>query len=117
MGESKMGEKVELSIDPFGPCVYCTDEGKAMLNSRGVVEHMTVFKRQDGHIHVHGPIKNESLIIEMIQAICGEVDIGVGFKADDGDEVDEKQMELSEKGSKNPMVESTDSEDRVETEK
>ena len=104
-----MGEKLELNIDPFGPCIYCSDEGRGILASRGISEHMTVFKRQDGHIHVHGPVKNEALIIEMIEAICSQVDIGLSFK--EGDEVEKiaEELELSDQGSMNKKVDGSDS--------
>ena len=78
-----MGETINLKIEPFGDCVYCSEEGKQLLASRGIAEHMTIFKRTDGHMHVHGPIKNEPLIVEMIGAICSEVGIAISTTADE----------------------------------
>lgn len=103
-----MGEKVRLKFDPFAHCVYCKGGDKEQdIISSGIIEHMVVFKRQDGHIHVHGPIKNEPLIVEMIEAICSQVGIGVGFDDGDSEEL-KKTAKLSDKGSMNPEVEGSD---------
>ncbi len=102
-----MGEKLNLNVKPFGDCWYCSEEGKEFLSSRGIMDHMTVFKRADGHIHVHGPIKNEPIIIEMLRAICSETDIGLSFKDEKGNDMEAQK----DQGSMNPEVKSSDSED------
>jgi hypothetical protein len=89
-----VGEKLKLNVKPFGECDYCSETGMATLANRGIVEHMTVFKRIDGHIHVHGPVKNESLIIEMIKAICRESGIDLNLADEEPQELEGPEVEV-----------------------
>jgi len=45
-------------------CPYC--------EAKEPIEHMVITKDAKGHIHVHGPLNNHNLMMQMIKAIVDQ---------------------------------------------
>lgn len=56
-------------------CPFCKDQSDLPLLEDQIVDHLIVCKSLDGHIHVHGPIDNQTLMGEFILAIATEAKI------------------------------------------
>jgi len=49
-------------------CPFCTSPHILPITGE-IVEHLIVVKTSDGQIHVHGPLKNESALDELLIAV------------------------------------------------
>lgn len=57
-------------------CPFCTDDKKALnINPGQIQEHLIITVDTDNHWHIHGPISNKLLIMEMIRVIAKQADI------------------------------------------
>ena len=52
-------------------CPFCSDERDIPVEGR-IVEHLVVIQTDDGHIHVHGPLRNGEVIKRLLDAIDTE---------------------------------------------
>ena len=58
-------------------CPFCSkNENKDVMikeiRMQDVHEHLIVTKDVEGHIHVHGPVSDKTLIVDMIKKIARE---------------------------------------------
>ncbi len=52
-------------------CPFCTSPHILPITGE-IVEHLIVVKTSDGQIHVHGPLKNESALDELLITVLNE---------------------------------------------
>ncbi len=52
-------------------CPFCSEKRDIPVEGE-IVEHLVVIQTQDGHIHVHGPLRNEEAIKRLLDAIDTE---------------------------------------------
>ncbi len=56
---------------PFSKC----KTGELPVDNKNVVEHIIVTKDKENHYHVHGPMKDKSLIQEFVVHLLKEANI------------------------------------------
>ena len=58
-------------------CPFCEDRRELPFKLRNAKEHLIVVQLGEGHIHVHGPVKDKTLMAEFIRAIAREAGIEI----------------------------------------
>lgn len=58
-------------------CPFCEDRRELPFKFRNVKEHLIVAQLGEGHVHVHGPVKDKLLMAEFIRAIARESEIEI----------------------------------------
>ena len=76
-------------------CPFCLDYKELPIrNKEGITEHLIVTMDKRSHFHIHGPTKNQNLMMAFIIQIAKEAGIEI-----EGEEFQEEPREESRKGS------------------
>jgi len=58
-------------------CPFCEDRRTLPFKYRDIQEHLIVLRTGEGHIHVHGPVSDKLLMMDMIKAIAEEAGLEI----------------------------------------